>query len=85
MAGEIRGQWYHAGRFFNAALDKASEKTNATHCGSKHRLARISLLYRLLASSLGVFHVTSNTESGELPANGMDSLNLAHEWTSTCR
>jgi phosphatidylserine decarboxylase len=26
MAGEIRGQWYHAGRFFNAALDKASRE-----------------------------------------------------------
>ena len=26
MAGHIRGQWYHAGRFFNAALDKASRE-----------------------------------------------------------
>ncbi len=26
MAGEIRGQWYHAGRFLNAALDKASRE-----------------------------------------------------------
>ena len=26
MAGKIRGQWYHAGRFLNAALDKASRE-----------------------------------------------------------
>jgi phosphatidylserine decarboxylase len=26
IAGEIRGRWYHAGRFFNAALDKASRE-----------------------------------------------------------
>ena len=26
MAGHIRGQWYHAGRFFNASLDKASRE-----------------------------------------------------------
>ena len=26
IGGEIRGRWYHAGRFFNAALDKASKE-----------------------------------------------------------
>jgi len=26
IAGKIRGRWYHAGQFFNAALDKASRE-----------------------------------------------------------
>jgi len=46
IAGKIRGRWYHAGRFFNAAWTRPLEKMNATRCGSKQGLARMSLLYR---------------------------------------
>ena len=82
--GEVRQAWYHPGKFFNAALDKASLENERNALWLKTATGADVTCVQIAGLSRDGSFATSNPGTGSREASASASFASDRVWTSIC-